>query len=213
MTIIGLGVLVGQLWWEVGPLRQQVRGMRAELGLLNIDDPTVAQAIQLGTKSSDHWKWRIYLPPQGKYELIVCSGTIPPHGVHQNWYNAIRQNTSGMSSTIAEGEFVLHVELIKEGSQWNVITTRGEGLNRSVMSVEGEWLSQIVGRGVTSSVSADKAALFPPGQPIHLMSLLEPVVTKNGTSTSFTTPTGPANGIVVWIEQQPPAAAGSKATP
>lgn len=211
-TIVGLSIVTAQLWREVDPLRQQVRSMRAELGLLNIDDPMVAQAIQLGTNSADHWKWRIYLPPQGNYELLVYSGTIPPHGVHQSWYNAIRQSASGMSSTIAPGEFVLHVELFKEDSQWNVITTRGEGLNRSVMSVQGDWLSQMTSRGVTSSVSADNAASFPPGQPIHLMTLHEPVVTRNGASTSFTTPTGPANGIVVWIEQHMPATNSPAAT-
>jgi hypothetical protein len=189
--------------------------MRGELGLLNIDDPAVAQAIQLGTGEADHWKWRIYLPPGGKYELFVYSGTIPPRDSRQNtnWYDTVRRNASGMSSTMDDGEFVFNVELKKVNAEWKVVTSRGSGLIRGVMSVQGDWLSQMIGRGVTSSVGPDAATSFRQGEPIHLMTLLEPLTTRTGNSTLWSTPTGPANGIVVWIEQHPPVAAGSTASP
>src|SRR5262245_50588271 len=87
MTILGLSIVTFQLWREVAPLRKQVRSMRSELGLLNIDDPAVAQAIQLGTREVDHWRWRIYLPDGGDYELFVYDGKIPPRQFHKNWYD------------------------------------------------------------------------------------------------------------------------------
>jgi hypothetical protein len=204
-TIVGLLIVTFQLWREVAPLREQVRNMRTELGLLNIEDPTVAQAIQLGTRETDHWKWRIYLPPGAEYELFVYSGkTIPPRrGL--NWFAAVKKDGSGISTTMDGGEFVFEVRLVKKGTQWMVSTSRGLGGDDGEMSIDGDWLSQKIGRGVSSSAGFDKAATFRPGEAIHLMSMFEPVVTKNGTSTSWTSPTGPANGIVIWIEQHSPA--------
>lgn len=215
MTIVGLAIVVVQLWREVGPLRAQVRGMRTELGLLNIDDPAIAQAIQLGGGEPDRWKWRIYLPPSGQYTLFVYSGTIPPRDSRQgrNWYDAVRQDGSGSAESINSGEFVLNVELLKEGAQWQIVTSRGNHRSVSTMSIDGNWLSQMVGRGVTSSIGPDIATNVRPGEPIHLMTLLEPVSTKNGNTTSFSTPIGPANGIVVWIEQQSPVAKSATPAP
>lgn len=205
MTIIGLSIVTFRLWLQLEPLRVQVRSMRTELGLLNVEDPTVAQAIQLGTDKVDHWKWRIYLPEGGDYELFIYDGMIPPHGFNKSWYDEIRKNASGMSTTMNGGEFVFNVELKKEGDRWLVLTSRGIDRPGSVMSVNGDWLSSERSHGVNSSVGYDAAATYRPGEPIHIMTMLEPVVTKKGTSTSWSTPTGPANGIVIWIEQQLPA--------
>lgn len=204
-TIVGLSIVTAQLWREVAPLREQVRSMRSELGLLNIEDPTVAQAIQLGTRETDHWKWRIYLPEPGDYELFVYDGIIPPRQFHTKWYDEVRKHAGGMSTTMDGGEFVFSVELDKEGDRWMLRTSRGVDLDTSVMSVNGDWLSNTDSHGITSSVGYDAAVTYKPGQPIHIMTLLEPVVTKNGTSTSWSSPTGPANGIVIWIEQRMPA--------
>jgi hypothetical protein len=215
MTIVGLAIVVVQLWREVGPLRAQVRGMRSELGLLNIDDPAIAQAIQLGGGEPDRWKWRIYLPPSGQYTLFVYSGMIPPRDFRQgrNWYDEVRQSGSGSAESINSGEFVLNVELLKAGEQWQIVTSRGNHRSVSTMSVDGNWLSQMVGRGVTSSIGPDAATKVRPGEPIHLMTLLEPESTKNGNTTTFSTPTGPASGIVVWIEQHSPVAKSATQAP
>lgn len=190
--------------------------MRTELGMLNIEDPTVAQVIQLGTDNTDHWKWRIYLPAGGDYELFVYDGKIPPRSFNKNWYDEIRKNASGMSTTMDDGEFVFNVELEKEGDRWLVLTSRGIDRKGGVWSVNGDWLSNEHSHGVNSSVGYDAAATYRPGEPIHIMTMLEPVVTKNGTSTSWSPPTGPANGIAVWIEQHLPATnspAAAAATP
>lgn len=189
--------------------------MRTELGMLNIDDPGVAQAIQLGTDKPDHWKWRIYLPEGGNYELFVYDGMIPPHEFHKNWYDEVRKSAGGMSTTMDGGEFVFNVELKKQGDRWLVLTSRGIDRQGSTGSVNGDWLSNTDSHGITSSVGYDAAVTYRPGQPIHIMTLLEPVVTKNGTSTSWSSPSGPANGIVIWIEQHSPAtnSPASAATP
>lgn len=177
--------------------------MRTELGFLSIEDPLVAQAIQVGTGEVDHWKWRIYLPQGGKYELFIYSGTIPPNNPNQNqnWFDAVKKSGSGLSGTIRDGEFVFDVKLIKEGDRLFVATSNANGMSFGKMSVTVDWLSQEIGHGMLSSIVSNKPSLFQPDQPILLMSMLEPVVTRSGNSVSWTSPTGPANGIVIWIEQ------------
>ena len=187
--------------------------MRTELGMLNIDDPSVAQAIQLGTRKPDHWKWRIYLPESGDYELFVYDGTIPPREFHKNWYDEIRKAAGGMSTTMDGGEFVFNVELKKQDDRWLVLTSRGIDRQGGVGSVNGDWLSRLDSHGITSSVGSQSAVSFRPGTPIHLMTLLEPVVSKKGTMTTWSSPTGPANGIVIWIEQRVPATNSPASSP
>lgn len=214
-ALVACGITIWQLWHEIEPLRSQVRRMRTELGFLSIEDPLVAQAIQVGTGEVDHWKWRIYLPQGGKYELFIYSGTIPPNNPNQNqnWFDAVKKSGSGLSGTIRDGEFVFDVKLIKEGDRWFVATSNANGMSFGKMSVTGDWLSQEIGHGMLSSIASNKPSLFQPDQPILLMSMLEPVVTRSGNSVSWTSPTGPANGIVIWIEQHPPASNAKVAAP
>ena len=211
-TIVGLSIVTLQLWREVAPLREQVRSMRAELGLLNIEDPTVAQAIQLGTREADHWKWRIYLPPGPEYELFVYSGKRIPPRQGLDWLAAVKKSGGGMSTTMDGGEFVFNVELKKQDNRWLVLTSTGMDRKGGVTSVQGDWLSHELGRGISSSAGFDKATNFRPGEAIHLMSMFEPEVTQFGSSNSPGTPTHaivppdhPTNGIVIWIEQRLPA--------
>src|SRR5262245_31653392 len=76
-TIVGLAIVVAQLWREVGPLRVEVHRYRTELGFLNVDDPTRIYAVQFPNRD-DGWRWRVYLPPGSEYILRCDQGTISP---------------------------------------------------------------------------------------------------------------------------------------
>ena len=210
VTIVGLSIVLVQLWREVEPLRAEVRRMRTELGMLNVDDPAVAQAIQIGTGDSDRWKWRVYLPPGRKYELRCCSGRIPPatQGTNRAWLDAVKNSTSGSSGTCRDGEFVLAFGVIKEDDVWYVTSSEGNGKNFGKTSVDGDWLSQPM-RSTTSMTSMENATKFAPGEPILLFS----TIAYTRTPTGWIPPQGTTDGIVVWIEQQSPVAAGSPTSP
>lgn len=198
-TIVGLSIVTFRLWHEVEPLRAQVRSMRTELGQLNIDDPNVPQAVQLGSDKRDQWRWRVYLP--SNRTLFVYTGKIPPRsGLTKNWYSAVKHAGSGTSGTFPKGEFVFEVRLEKEGVRWFVVTSRGNGNRTGRMSIDGDRLSREAFRSSGSSIGHDKAVRFHPNEPIHLFTLLEPAVTRVGGTTSWASPQGPANGVVVWIE-------------
>src|SRR3954462_9081750 len=118
MTVVGLTIIVAMFWREIGPLRADNRRMRDELGYLNIDDPTKAYAVQLKTLGDDTWKWRIYLPPGGKYQLCCFKGHPLPTAMalqERNWAAAVKAHGSGvvnMGSGL-EGEFMVEAKLEK----------------------------------------------------------------------------------------------------
>src|SRR4051812_48010133 len=123
MTIIGLATVVVLQWREVGPLRAEKRRMRSELGYLNIDDPTKAYAIQLNTVGDEPWKWRVYLPPGGKYEMCCFSGHPLPTAMAlqgRNWPAKVKGHGGGVTSMSSDlrGEFMVEAKLEKKGRLW-----------------------------------------------------------------------------------------------
>ena len=59
MTIVGMAIVIVQLWREVAPLRAEVRRFRDEMGQLTISDPSKFHAIEVRTSDKMIWKWRI----------------------------------------------------------------------------------------------------------------------------------------------------------
>ncbi len=81
MTIVGLAIVVVQLWREVGPLRANVRRLRDEVGALSIDDPTKPCAIRVRTNDEFTWKWRLWIPEGRAYVLKNSNKNIPKQGL------------------------------------------------------------------------------------------------------------------------------------
>ena len=209
VAFVGMAIVIALQWREIGPLRAQVRSMRTELGQLNIDEPSVAQAIRVGTTEADHWRWRIYLPPGRKYGLFTYFGTIPPtNSPDQAWFKSVKKSGRGTYGTCRDGEFLFDVRLVKEDGRWSLVTSNGNGQSTNKISPIGDWLSERY-RSINSAVGLEKASAFPNGQPMLLMKMLAPVVTPTG----WEEPKGPANGIVVWIEQQSPSNPTSGGSP
>ncbi|WP_146590692.1 hypothetical protein [Posidoniimonas polymericola] len=76
-TVVVMGLVIVRL----APLREEVRRLRQEAGVLNIDDPTKIQAIQRPRRFNSDWTWRIYLPPGGHYGVAVQVNELPESGV------------------------------------------------------------------------------------------------------------------------------------
>lgn len=81
MTIIGLAIVVVQLWREIEPLRADLRRLRDEVGALSIDDPTKPCAIRVRTDNEFTWKWRIWVPKGQVFVLNYASENIPKQGL------------------------------------------------------------------------------------------------------------------------------------
>ncbi len=77
MNIAGMAIVIVQMWREVGPLRQEVRRLRDEVGELTIEDETKLHAIQVRTNDEMTWKFRFWIPPGADVSLKFKWGNIP----------------------------------------------------------------------------------------------------------------------------------------
>jgi hypothetical protein len=214
MILAACGITIWQLWSEVGPLREENRRMRAELGLLTIEDPKRAYAINIPTFEDDLWKWRINLPPGNQYSLCEYSGHLPTSRSGKSWFDEVKASGVGSSSSGSglQGEFVLEARLIKENGEWLMVTKarRHDGEFRTVAGSKtsiypplGNWLSEHRSR-ISSSDVADRQKSFTASEPILLLHLIRPEITDlpRGGYTSRS-PQGPADGVAIWLEPRP----------
>ncbi|MCI0332835.1 MAG: hypothetical protein L0228_06395 [Planctomycetes bacterium] len=212
MTIAGMALVIVQLWREIGPLRAEVQSLRTELGYLNIEDPTKAQAIQLQTGEMRHWKWRIYLPPGRDYRFCCYSGTLPSEKELRGaaWFDRVQNGGigTGSSGTMDGGEFTLDAMLEKDGDQWKLVTKssggRGGGSD-TIYQPSGDWLSSPEHALSSSGMTSRQQTVFEPGEPIMLVKCLKPIITRFAGGYSARSPEGAADGFVMWIEEHNPA--------
>jgi hypothetical protein len=207
ITIVGLAIVVALQWHELRPLRADNRRMRDELGYLNIDDPTKAYAIQLKTLGNEAWKWRIYLPLGGKYQLCCFRGRPLPAATSlkgHNWPATVKRQGGGVTSmgTQMQGEFTVEAKLEKKSGMWTLHVRPGGSTSVYKGSPDREADDE---PSVVRSLGEEQQKIEP-AEPILLLHLAKPVVTtlSNGSRTSES-PDGPADGAVLWIEQQPSA--------
>jgi hypothetical protein len=76
MTIVGLAIVVVQLWREVDPLRTEVRQLREQVGVLTINDPSVVHVVGVPTDADGVMKWRIYVPAHKTVMLRARCGDV-----------------------------------------------------------------------------------------------------------------------------------------
>jgi hypothetical protein len=76
MTIVGLAIVVAQLWREVDPLRTEVRQLREQVGVLTINDPSVVHVIGVPSDAEGVMKWRIYVPANKTAILRARCGDV-----------------------------------------------------------------------------------------------------------------------------------------
>lgn len=154
MTIIGMVIVIVQLWHEVEPLRSEVDRLRQELGYLSVHDPQKIYAIRVPTNEAGVHRYRIYLPTDRRFKIHTRIGTIPgrlPQQTKQEWFETL--DGSGSTSEIDSGEFTIDIAVRPDSEKpdhWSLshqVAGRGGGsvgtkmswLNdRRVWSVSGE---------------------------------------------------------------------------
>jgi hypothetical protein len=202
---------------ELVPLRAEVRQMRTELGKLSIDDATRVQAIEVRQPDPNMWRWRVHLPPGGKYKLLEFDGILPPRGTlsNQQWLDALKKaqyvGSGEFSSFELEGELTLEATLTPVDGKWKFETHPGGGESGYVFT--DNWPAD-TGRTERSDVWEDTQRIYKPGEPILLLWLPKPVKTPApGGGVKLDAPTEPAEGIALWLEQQPPGSSSAVVAP
>lgn len=204
-TIVGMALVIGLLWREVGPLRREVRIMRSRLGELSVDDATRACGIEVHQSDPSRWRWRIYLPPGGNYKLLEFGGTLPPRGTRNNrqWLNAMKSAQYGIGRSAYHGadleaEFTIDATLASHDGMWRFETYPGGGESDYVFT--DNWPAA-TSRFHFSDLNERSQRNFKPGEPILLLYLTKPTRTPAlGGGQHLQLPSEPEEGIALWLE-------------
>lgn len=100
---------------EAVRLRMQLQQYQAELGELSVIDPTKVHAIGLRLRPEDQqrWKWRIFLPPKRKWQLLLVDGAQAlDRGAILQQFQGHGATNQIMAVEVQPGEFLMEAAII-----------------------------------------------------------------------------------------------------
>jgi hypothetical protein len=184
MTIAGMAIVIVQLWREVGPLRREVESLRAEVGVLGIDDVSKIHVVQVKAPGSFHWTWRIWLPKGHDY-WFCASTEVPPTGITKSQYRALlgmggREITLRVGVAPSEnGKRYVYLKCLNADSPFFEV--------EDTKWVNGETMISMDITGATSQVSSNV------DEPVVLLRLAED--SRSSTKQS-------PYGVLIWISNK-----------
>ena len=183
---------------EVGPLRQENRRLRLQVGELGIDDPAVLQAIGVETYVTKSWKWRVWVPEGRRLAVYVAVESVPKPGMPEIDFprSAGRLEINRRNSEGAEVEVALAAERTLDGAVRWILREGDASAYVTVPPAASDWL---LGRFMGSSgggrvgVQVKEA----PGSPLVLVQ--KRVYYERGQiPPPGAAPTG--DGVMAWID-------------
>lgn len=219
-TIFGMTVVIVQFWREVGPLRTEVRNLRAQTGQLTFDDPSKIHALAVHEVDADYksWKWRVYLPKNRKYYLHVACGQIDEKAIPK-W----GEGGGGSTTRLESGEQIIQAAIRKDDQgNWIVHELANEVMDDGVLKhgqsgavpigAGGKWLNGPGGLASSGVLDLTQES-FEADKPLELVRMRaekftpqfpnssDPKLTNVGTNSS---PQGPTDGVLIWIDERQP---------
>lgn len=193
-AIIALGVTVGMMYRELGPLREEVRRLRIEAGVLDITDASRVHAVRVETYQRKAWKWRVWCPEGRRVFVKVSTANIPKQtsGTQQKlpvthgWLELNRHSLEG-----AEAEVSLALDRDLDGTV-HVILREGRAIKFVQVPENARgWLRR--GSPCTYSFPAlSRTITSVPDQPLELLKII-------AVSGSTATSSAGVDGIMAWV--------------
>ena len=92
MTVVGMAIVIVQLWLEVGPLRAENKRLNEERGTLVIGDPSQLHAIRIPARFAGEGRqsYRVYVPPGRTY-----------FGQYPKYFAAFHSTDTGWTAEVA----------------------------------------------------------------------------------------------------------------
>ena len=190
MTIVGMAIVIVQLWREVAPMRAELSALRDETGRLSIDDPTQVHAIEVRTGEALLWKWRVWVPEGQTVVVGTYWGKIPSSGMPPA--------SGSLHLKAGENWITLHAHASPSGNSWSALLESGaNSVGVSIPEPDRWWQwpttsSTTNGVGTTTTVAKE-------GEPIILLKRMQASPTSNPSKLSQ--PTATTSGFLIWLEQ------------
>jgi hypothetical protein len=191
MTILGMAIVIVQLWREIRPMRTELRALRDEVGRLSIDDETKVHAIAVRTSDDLTWKWRVWVPQAMNVNLHYRFGQVPKTGVPP----------AQGGSSLGPGEHWIELKASRDrsGKNWSAsLSTPGGGVSTSI-SPEDHWFdwgsmaSTGDGVGTSTKIMDDDKSVF-----VLNRMRTAPV----NSSAKVEKMEGPTAGFIIWLERR-----------
>ncbi|HEY4235237.1 MAG TPA: hypothetical protein VGM76_17535 [Lacipirellulaceae bacterium] len=189
VAIVGLSIVVIQLWRKVAPLRAEVRKLQDLTGVITIEDPSKAYAIQVQTLDDLTWKWRAWIP-RGHRVLA-----------NYHWGQVPRDSFPQPDGTIQ----------LNEGDNWVTLSARkdpSDGSWKGVLATEGGRNSSPIGQGQSWVELSHGAEFYGVGMSTAVwldehnrFLLLNYRVPPKGASGTANPADELRPGFVIWLEQ------------
>src|ERR1700742_2194003 len=77
MAVVGMAIVMVQMWRESGAQRQEIDRLRTELGYLSIDNANLICVKQIDVNEPDTRRLRIHLPKDKTFTLYFRTLTVP----------------------------------------------------------------------------------------------------------------------------------------
>jgi hypothetical protein len=172
-------------------LESRIQVMQPIARELIVEDPARIAVVGLNDLWMDENRWDVHLPP-GNYRLCVATRRVDKDGLAP----VVK------SAPIAPGRHRLRMDVRRKGENWQIPVT----LDRAELFTLDEtkdWARSSSTGGGEYSTSTQMAA----DQPVILYR--RRYMLENAPGSGSTTPDGPTEGLVMWIEP----VAGAKARP
>lgn len=184
MTILGMAIVLVQLWREVKPMRTQLRQLRDEVGRLSIDDPAKFHAIRVRSDNDYLWKWRVWVPEGREYRIYLATEDIPKEGYPQS---------QGMITLDHAGESWIEYRIAKDpnSNNWMDKLSTPSG---SVGSSSQPWVTW----GSHVSTGAGVSYKTEVSEPNKTVLLARERVSKKAKSSDKIE--DPSAGFMIWLE-------------
>jgi hypothetical protein len=185
LVVVAIGVWIGYLQnrKRIDILKQRIKVMQTLAHELVIHDPGKIAVVQKEALWHDDNRWEIHLP-KGAYRICLATREIPPNA---------GAGPVVASEPIEAGRHTVSLVVEKEKSAWHITVTR-DGATALTAAEPIEWND---GHGSSTSGGFSESNELDPAEPVFLMRRHFMRRGPNGVSRS---PSGPAEGILLWIE-------------
>jgi hypothetical protein len=183
MTIAGMAIVIVGLWREVGPLRDEVRRLRDEVGVISVDDPERIHAIRIDTGGDLLWKWRVWLPENRVYVLRSHGDKVPKEAY---------PNEGGSIWLREPGEHVI-VYRIQRNAQNDEWYGQLETRTGRVGSDNHPWVTWSTKTSTSGGVGNSTQAF----EATERVEIIRHRVSQNSDSSKIE---DPAAGFMIWLE-------------
>lgn len=197
-TLLLLVALVA-VWFTVWTNLRRIQVLEARIEAtiplareLVIDDPLQFAVVKKDERWYDENQWVIHVPP-GRFRLCVATHEVDGQGLAP----------VARSVPVPEGRHEVSLEQRPGESSWRIAVTLD---GAEAMSVE-EPKAWDPGVSSIGGGRHERSSQYAVSRPLGLFRRRFSQPDAKGT---FTTPTGPANGILLWIEADPDAAASPR---